>query len=170
MCIVLKKKLTFKTIVNFETQNINITFDLWLLNHDLMESIILFLFCLIFFISTTRAEKKINKNINSDFTESTLIKSSKNLNDTLIGVYITDLSIIKFIRNGKIVNGTFTNTEARIEGSLDGFTLSGTWYIGKDHGRLIFEFNMDFSSFKGKWNYNNLEPSATWNGKRREKK
>ena len=38
---------------------------------------------------------------------------------------------------------------------------------GNGKGRLVMEFNSDFSAFTGKWGRDNATPSGQWNGKRK---
>ena len=63
-------------------------------------------------------------------------------------------------------SGTYDHQNGRIEGTLSGHTLTGRWTQSNGKGRFVFEFNDDFTSFTGKWSYNDAEPTSSgWNGK-----
>ena len=83
------------------------------------------------------------------------------------GTYNTDFNEMSIQQNGTAVNGTYKHADGRIEGTLNGNTLTGWWYQSNGKGRFIFVFNSDISGFTGKWNYNDAEPSNSWNGKKK---
>lgn len=82
------------------------------------------------------------------------------------GVYQSDFGVLMLQQNGPSVTGTYEHAGGRVEGVLIGRTLTGWWYQTNGKGRLTFVFSEDFSSFAGKWSYENAEPSSPWNGKR----
>ena len=84
----------------------------------------------------------------------------------LSGVFSTSFNDMVFSRNGDRVTGTYEYRNGRIEGTLKGHTLTGRWTQDNAKGRLVFDFNEDFTAFTGKWSYNDDEPtSGGWNGK-----
>ncbi len=84
----------------------------------------------------------------------------------LSGIYHTDFNDLTLHQNGNKVFGTYKYENGRIEGVLNGHTLSGWWYQSNGKGKFVFEFNSDFSKFNGKWGYNDAVPSSKWNGTR----
>jgi uncharacterized cupin superfamily protein len=82
------------------------------------------------------------------------------------GVYKTDFNEMTLQQNGNQVAGTYKHSGGRIEGTLHGNTLTGWWYQTNGKGRFTFVFNSNFTSFIGKWAYNNDEPNRNWNGTR----
>jgi hypothetical protein len=83
---------------------------------------------------------------------------------SISGVYSTDFNEMTLIQNGNKVTGTYKHQNGRIEGTLDGQTITGWWYQDNGKGKFIFKFNSDYSGFKGKWGYNDAEPGSVWNG------
>ena len=83
------------------------------------------------------------------------------------GVYNTDFNEMTLQVNGNKVTGTYNWHDGRIEGTLSGHTLTGRWTQSNGKGRLVMEFNSDFSAFTGKWDYNEAEPSKKWSGKKK---
>lgn len=90
--------------------------------------------------------------------------STKNI----AGVYKTDFSEMTLKQNGNKVTGTYKYNNGRIEGTLNGRTLTGRWTQSNSKGRFVFNFNSNFSGFSGYWSYNEAEPksSSKWNGTR----
>lgn len=84
---------------------------------------------------------------------------------SIAGVYKTDYGEMRLQISGSTVTGTY-RTSDRIEGTLSGNTLTGWWYQSNGKGRIKFVFDSSFSSFTGKWSYNDAEPSSGWNGKK----
>lgn len=80
------------------------------------------------------------------------------------GVYNTDFNDMTLYVSGNKVTGTYKWKDGKIEGSLSGNTLTGWWYQSNGKGRFVFNFNSNFSSFTGKWGYNESVPSNPWNG------
>ena len=82
------------------------------------------------------------------------------------GVFTTDFSDMVFSWNGNKVTATYEFRDGRIEGTFNGHTLTGRWTQSNAKGRLVFEFNKDFTAFTGKWSYNDDAPTSSgWNGK-----
>jgi uncharacterized cupin superfamily protein len=80
------------------------------------------------------------------------------------GVFRSDFGNIQFMNNGLKVTGTYPHAEGRIEGEFEGKILTGIWTQSNGKGRFIFQFNSDYTSFSGKWSYNDAEPDRQWNG------
>lgn|GEM_PF-2542361 len=95
-----------------------------------------------------------------------LLSSSLLHAQNISGTYKTDFGTLTIQQNGWQVAGTYDHMGGRIEGTLNGYTLSGMWYQTNGKGRFIFTFNTDGSGFKGKWGYDTAELSGTWNGTR----
>lgn len=85
---------------------------------------------------------------------------------TLVGVYSSDFNELTIYLDGNSVTGTYKHLNGRIEATLEGRTITGWWYQSNGKGRFIFEFSSDFSTFKGKWGYNDAAPTSQWNGNR----
>lgn len=83
------------------------------------------------------------------------------------GVYNTDFNEMTLQQSGSHVTGTYMYSNGRIDGTINGNTLTGWWYQDNGKGRLIFVFNSNFSAFTGKWSYNGDEPSGKWDGSRK---
>ena len=66
--------------------------------------------------------------------------------------------------NGTHVTGTYKHSGGKIDGTLVGNKLTGTWTQTNGKGRIEFTFNSNFSAFTGKWGYNNDVPSKEWKG------
>ena len=83
-------------------------------------------------------------------------------------------------QNGSAVTGTYTTSNGRIfNGTLSGRTLTGFWvqdssavYCGsaKDGsnfwGHIEFEFNEDFTSFTGEYQWCDADQNQFWDGTR----
>jgi len=64
------------------------------------------------------------------------------------------------------VTGEYGRAGGRIEGRLDGSVLQGSWSRGPSQGTFIFNFNPDFTEFKGEWDSGQRHGSWTgWDGK-----
>jgi hypothetical protein len=85
---------------------------------------------------------------------------------SIIGVFSSDFNEMTLNQKGSIVTGTYKHRNGRIQGTLNDRTLTGFWFQDNGKGKMIFEFNSDFTQFTGKWGYNDAEPSAKWNGTR----
>ncbi|MBR0499994.1 MAG: hypothetical protein IJJ72_03255 [Bacteroidales bacterium] len=82
-----------------------------------------------------------------------------------LGTFSTDFNDMVLRVDGNKVTGTYNYRDGRIEGTLNGHTLTGRWTQDNGKGRLVFVFNDDFTAFSGKWSYNDAEPSGKWDGK-----
>ena len=80
------------------------------------------------------------------------------------GIYNSDFNELTIIQNGNQVTGTYKYRNGRIEGTLNGRTLTGWWYQDNGKGKMIFEFNSDLSGFTGKWGNSDATPTGKWNG------
>lgn len=91
------------------------------------------------------------------------------MSQSLNATYQTEWGEMTLTQSGTQVTGTYTHENGKIKGVLNGKTLTGTWtQTGGKHGKFRFEFNDDFSSFTGKWNHNDAQPTRVgWNGKRK---
>jgi hypothetical protein len=89
-------------------------------------------------------------------------------NTKIAGSYSTDYRNLTLTVSGTKVMGTYESGNGKLEGVLTGNTLSGTWTnsASKKSGKFVFVFSSDFSSFTGKYGYNNSAPSSRWNGKK----
>ena len=82
------------------------------------------------------------------------------------GVFTTNFNDMVFNWDGNKVTATYDFRNGRIEGTLNGHTLTGRWTQDNARGRIVFEFNDDFTEFTGKWSYNDNEPTSSgWDGK-----
>ena len=89
--------------------------------------------------------------------------------DTKIaGTYSTDFRNLTLTVSGNKVMGSYESGNGKLEGVLTGNTLSGTWTnsASKKSGKFVFVFSSDFSTFTGKYGYNNNAPSSRWDGKK----
>lgn len=84
--------------------------------------------------------------------------------ESIEGVYQTDFNEMILYLNGNRVTGTYKHRNGKVEGILSGNKLVGTWTQDNGKGRMVFVFSSDFSSFTGKWGYNESEPGSKWNG------
>jgi hypothetical protein len=89
-------------------------------------------------------------------------------NSNIAGTYSTNFQNLLLSVNGNKVIGSYEGGNGRLEGSLNGNKLSGKWTNSgsKKSGKFEFVFSSDFSSFTGKYGYNNSTPSSKWNGKK----
>lgn len=96
------------------------------------------------------------------------------------GTWKTTYGTMELKLNGSTPTGTYTTDNGVIfNASLSGRTLTGFWVedasaanCGSEKdgrnfwGRISFEFNEDFTSFKGKWRWCDQNPTENWNGTR----
>lgn len=82
------------------------------------------------------------------------------------GVFKSDFNELTIIQDGSHITGTYKHQNGRIEGILNGRTITGMWYQTNGKGKFVFEFYADYSGFTGKWGYNDAEPNSQWNGTR----
>ena len=84
----------------------------------------------------------------------------------VFGPYQTDFGTLSMRRDGSRVTGTYTHMDGRLDGALNGYTLTGRWTQSNGEGRLVFRFNQDYSAFTGVWSYGDANPEQQWNGSR----
>ncbi|WP_372775382.1 hypothetical protein [Mangrovibacterium sp.] len=84
----------------------------------------------------------------------------------ITGTYTTDFQDMTLSISGNHVTGTYKFKDGKIDGILQGNQLVGTWRQSNGRGKLVFVFSDDFSSFTGKWGYNESTPTSKWNGKK----
>ncbi len=84
--------------------------------------------------------------------------------ESIAGIYRTDWAEMMLVQSGNQVKGTYKFSGGSLEGTLEGHTLAGMWYQTNGKGRFRFEFDNGFSTFTGKFGYNDEEPSKSWNG------
>ncbi|WP_035237537.1 hypothetical protein [Desulfobacter vibrioformis] len=82
------------------------------------------------------------------------------------GVYMTTFNQMILQMEKDRVIGSFTYKNGKINGVLQGNTLIGTWIHSHAKGGLEFAFTPDFSSFTGKWGYNDAALTKKWNGEK----
>lgn len=82
------------------------------------------------------------------------------------GPYQSDFGALTLRRSGNQMTGTYTHKDGRVEGTLNGNTLTGRWTQSNGEGRMVFQFNADYSGFTGVWSYGNATPDRPWNGRR----
>ena len=87
-------------------------------------------------------------------------------NAKIEGAYKTTFKLLNLKIDGNNVTGLYENNNGSLSGKLIGNTLSGSWDNkgSKKQGKFEFVFSNDFSSFTGKWGYNNDPLTRTWNG------
>ncbi len=102
-------------------------------------------------------------NNNTKVTESTPSVPTSN-NNKISGIYKTDFNDMTLSINGNHVTGTYKHRSGKIDGVLTNNKLVGTWTQTNGKGNFEFIFNSDFSSFTGKWGYNDSVPNSKWNG------
>ena len=83
------------------------------------------------------------------------------------GTWSTDYGDMFLTQSGNTVTGTYTRSQARIEGTVSGSTLTGSWFEGTATGPIIFTMSGVGKSFTGKWAYA-ATPTALsgWDGTR----
>ncbi len=94
----------------------------------------------------------------------TKIREEEPLKIKLKGRFNTTYGEMTFYQslNCNIVKASYQN--GRIEGTLNGSTLSGSWFQDNGKGKFVFGFNPDFTEFKGKWGDNDTYPTNKWDG------
>jgi hypothetical protein len=84
------------------------------------------------------------------------------------GSWDSDWGIMEFTQTGDKVIGTYTHDNGKIEGSVSGNTLTGTWSESptykppKDAGDFVITLAADEKSFTGNWRYGS--GSGKWDG------
>ncbi|MGQ8335787.1 hypothetical protein ACUNWD_04495 [Sunxiuqinia sp. A32] len=88
-------------------------------------------------------------------------------NHQIAGDYTTDFKDMTINISGSHVTGTYAHLGGKIDGNLQGNKLVGAWTQTNGKGKFEFVFTSDFSSFKGKWGYNNDAPTKKWDGEKK---
>ncbi|MEA4960771.1 copper amine oxidase N-terminal domain-containing protein [Lutispora sp.] len=76
-------------------------------------------------------------------------------------------------QNGPIVTGTYTHDKGRINGTISGNVLTGTWSESpsyappNDSGEIEFTMSADGKGFSGKWRYGSEGSWGNWEGGKR---
>lgn len=85
---------------------------------------------------------------------------------TVEGVYKTNFQNLTLNVSGSTVTGTYEHGNGKIQGIVNGNRLSGTWTnsASRKSGKFEFVFSSDFSSFTGKYGYNDGAPKSNWSG------
>jgi hypothetical protein len=89
--------------------------------------------------------------------------------DHVSGTWNTSFGMMTLTQNGSNVTGSYTNDSGKIEGTLEGNILLGSWSERPsykpphDAGDIEFTFSEDGRSFTGTWRYG--FDKQTWNGK-----
>jgi hypothetical protein len=87
----------------------------------------------------------------------------------LSGTWKTSFGMVTFTQAGNDVTGSYTHDNGKIEGTLEGNILRGSWSESpsykppKDAGDLEFTFSEDGRKFTGTWRYG--FDKQTWDGK-----
>ena len=91
---------------------------------------------------------------------------------TVAGTFQTsfgDKSIVEMVlvQDGDKVTGQYAYNNGKIEGTLNGRTLTGRWTEDGDSGRFEFEFNKNGRSFDGRRTTGDVQPTSksdSWDG------
>jgi hypothetical protein len=84
------------------------------------------------------------------------------------GIFDTPYGPLTLQVEGNRVSGHYPGNEGRIEGTLDGLVMTGTWAQTDGRGRFRFTFAPDGQSFTGTWGSGQAEPiSPGWDATRR---
>lgn len=84
----------------------------------------------------------------------------------ITGIYETDFNRMMITRRDNQIGGNYKHLDGRINGTLDGNTVTGTWHQSNGEGNFVFIFASDWSSFEGKWGGKDETPTRPWNGTR----
>ncbi|WP_298367072.1 hypothetical protein [uncultured Lutibacter sp.] len=97
-----------------------------------------------------------------------ILVSFTSFSQNVSGVYNTDYKQMTLTQIGNKVTGTYEGANGKIQAILNGNRLVGTWKNSASNktGNFEFIFNSSFSSFTGKYGYNNNGPTKKWNGKK----
>ncbi len=83
------------------------------------------------------------------------------------GVWDTSYNKMTLTQTGSRVNGAYEHNNGKIEGTVSGNVLEGTWTEGTSTGRIRFTIATDCNSFSGGFGYGTNEPApSNWNGTR----
>lgn len=80
------------------------------------------------------------------------------------GPWKTDFGAMTLSQNGNRVTGTYEFKGGRIDGTISGNVLSGTWTQTNGSGRFEFTLSADGRSFSGRWGGGQTLTGGTWNG------
>ena len=82
------------------------------------------------------------------------------------GAWSTDFNRLVLTQEGIRVTGTYAYMGGRLEGSVQGNVLQGTWTQSNGRGRFEFRMSADGRSFTGKWGNRQTLTGGPWNGTR----
>jgi hypothetical protein len=88
------------------------------------------------------------------------------------GLWDTDWGGITMVPEGNHVTGTYFHDNGRIDGTVDGYTLTGTWSESpsysppNDAGDIVITQSIDCQSFTGIWRYGSSGTAKNWSGHR----
>lgn len=82
------------------------------------------------------------------------------------GGWSSDFGRMSLQQSGSRVSGSYDFKGGRLEGILQGGTLSGTWKQTNGSGRFEFRLSADGRSFSGRWGYGQTLSGGSWNGRR----
>jgi len=84
------------------------------------------------------------------------------------GSWDSDWGVMVFTQNGDQVTGTYPHDNGKIQGTVSGNTLTGTWSEApsygppNDAGDVVFTLAADGNSFSGNWRYGS--GTGKWEG------
>ena len=82
------------------------------------------------------------------------------------GTWMTDYGRMYLAQQGNRVTGTYDYMGGRIEGTVAGSVLSGTWVQTNNSGRLEFRLSADGRTYDGVWGYGQGISNGLWRGTR----
>ena len=82
------------------------------------------------------------------------------------GTWSTNFKKMVLTQKGVQVTGAYEHKNGRIEGTVLGNLLQGTWTQSNGSGRFEFQLSNDGRSFEGKWGDGNTLTGGAWNGTR----
>lgn len=82
------------------------------------------------------------------------------------GAWTTNFNRLILIQEGNRVTGTYAYKDGRLEGTVQGDVLQGTWIQSNGKGRFEFRLSADGRSFSGKWGNGDTLTGGPWNGTR----
>lgn len=92
-------------------------------------------------------------------------KTENQTHYSIDGVYKTTYNDMTLkIGHNNHVTGTYDYKGGKIDEYLEGKVLTGTWTQNNGKGKIMFIFKKDFTSFDGKWGYDNNQPISEWKG------
>lgn len=72
---------------------------------------------------------------------------------SIVREYQTNYGVMTLTFDDSSVNGSYTYQNGRIEGVLDGSTMTGTWRQSNSSGNFVATFRNGFKRIDLKWNY-----------------